>query len=258
MKKNGIDEKFSYYGKLIMYHISQFAVGNFDSELILDAGCGDLRYSKELAKNTKNLVIAIDVDPSYMRSLGSRKVENIFKVACDLRKLPFCDNIFDGVANINVFHHLPTMSSLSDVLSEFRRTSRKNVRIFIKENVSNNPLRFLLKRTYNLMPISIKEITVTDKYERAHATHLFDFSTEYLISALTKAGFHVVRNDRQELVMYFVYYILLIFPFLNSFFPDFMIPHFYKLERAMLTRFPFKNFNQSVTVWATRINNPSR
>ncbi len=251
MKTSGINEKFSYYGKLMISHISQFASEATNSQLILDVGCGDLRYSKELAKNTNILVIATDIDPSLMRNLRSQKLDNIYKIACDATKLPFRDNIFDGITNINVLHHLPTLFSLTEVVSEFRRVSKKNVRLFIKENVSNNPFRSLLKKTYCYVPASIKEVTVVDNYEREHVSHLLYFSTEDLLNTLTRTGFNVTKKDRQELFMFFAYYFLLVFPFLKWLFPDFMTFHLYNLERSMLARFPFRSFNQSVTIWAT-------
>lgn len=156
MKKDEIEEKFSYYWRILKHDIIRFARDAYDAELILDAGCGGLSFSKMIANNTKALVISIDINASHIRrGLESQGVENIIPIVCDVRKLPLRSSIVDGIIVINMFHHLPMLISLSEVLYEFRRVCKRNARIFIKENVSNNPFRPLLEKLYDHMPATL-------------------------------------------------------------------------------------------------------
>jgi ubiquinone/menaquinone biosynthesis C-methylase UbiE len=155
-----------------------------DAKLILDAGCGDLRFSKIVANNTNSLVISIDIDESIIRKgLESQRVENIIPIVCDIRKLPLRSNAFDGIIVINLLHHLPDLDSLLKALYEFRRVYKRNARILIKENVSNNPFRLLPEKLYNHMPAMPREVVIDDKCCTQK------FTTEFLINAVTKCGF---------------------------------------------------------------------
>lgn len=207
MKEMALEEKFGYYGELLKYHVISFAKDMYDAKLILDAGCGDLSFSKIVANNTKSLVISIDINESIIRkSIESQRMENIIPIVCDVRKLPFRSRIFEGIIVINMLHHLPNLFSLSKALYELRKVCKINARMFIKENVSNNPFRLLFEILYNHMPMTLKEAIIVDKcYTKEYA--FIYFTTEYLLMRLQGAAFvFFSRIDRNSsCIFYFIY-----------------------------------------------------
>jgi ubiquinone/menaquinone biosynthesis C-methylase UbiE len=255
-----IEERFSYYGKMLEDNLTQFARRSHDAQLLIDAGCGDLRFSGILADNTKAVVISTDIDlRSIRRGSRSRRGKNIFPIACDARKLPLRSGIADGVVVINVLHHLPTMVSLSEVLEEFRRVSRGNLRIFIKENVSNNPIRLLAERIYRVMPSGflLSSQIVVDPYSKDPRSkleadyHLLRFTAGQLSRTLTSHGLNVTREDRQELFLYFLYFLSRTFPFprvlfMNQLRTDFL----YRIEHLMLGHYLPSRLCQSILIEA--------
>jgi len=256
MKEDEIGEMFSYYGKLLKYHITRFARDACDANLILDAGCGDLRFSRMVANDAKALVISMDINASYIyRGLESQRVENIIPIVCDLRKLPLRSSIVDAIIVINVLHHLPMLISISEVLYEFRRVCKRNARIFIKENVSNNPFRLLLEKIYRIMPVAcvLKSPTMVDEYSKNDTNyHLLHFTAEQLSSIIGRHEFKVIKEDRQELFLYFAFYLLRIFPLFKFLFGKFVAytAYLYKVERSILKHFPFSKLCLSISLEA--------
>ena len=255
-----IEEAFNYYGRLQERQIAQFASKQHDlkSSVILEAGCGDMRYSKVIAENAREcLLLSTDISSANMTSrLENKQKENHAPIVCDLRALPFRPNIVDGIVVMNVFHHLPTSKSLSQVLDEFRRVCRRGARVFVKENVSNNPIRFIIERVYWILPAAFlggMKITV-DPYSNARKLprdyQLFRFRAEQLESTLERHGFHVTAEERQDLVLYAAGYVLKatrpLTGFLNRVLP---FTHFaFEVERSLLKRYPFREFCLSVSM----------
>jgi ubiquinone/menaquinone biosynthesis C-methylase UbiE len=258
-----IEDAFNYYGRLQERQIAQFASRqhHLKSSVILDAGCGDMRYSKIIAENAREcLVISTDISSANIAShLENKPKENHAPIVCDLRALPIRPNIVDGIVVMNVFHHLQTSKSLSQVLDEFRRICRRGARIFVKENVSNNPIRFIIERVYWILPTAFlgrMEITV-DPYSNARKLprdyHLFRFRAEQLESTLERHGFHVTAEERQDLFLYATGYFLKatrpLTSFLNRVLP---FAHFaFEMERSLLKHYPFREFCLSVSLDAT-------
>jgi ubiquinone/menaquinone biosynthesis C-methylase UbiE len=255
-----IEDAFNYYGRLLKRQIAQFASRqpHLKSSVILEAGCGDMRFSKIIAENAREcLVVSTDISSANLASrLENRPKENSAPIVCDLRALPMRPNIVDGIVVINVFHHLPTSISLSEVLDEFRRICRRGARVFVKENVSNNPIRFIVERVYWILPAAFLRRTkmTVDPYSNARKLprdyHLLRFSAEQLASTLEGHQFHVTAEERQELFLYFTYYFLKaarpLTIFLNR---VFAFANFaFELERSLLKRYPFREFCLSVSL----------
>jgi SAM-dependent methyltransferase len=255
-----IEERFGYYGIVLENRLAQFAKGSYDAQLFVDVGCGDLRFSEILADNTRAAILSTDIDVrNIRRGLRSRKEKNIFPVACDARKLPLRGGIADAVVVINVLHHLPTMVSLSETLEEFRRVSRGNLRLLIKENVSNNPVRLLAEKIYRIMPSGFLHSSqiVVDPYSEDPLSklepdyHLLRFTAGQLSATLASHGLKVIREDRQELFLYFLYFLSRTFPFprvlfMNQLRTDFL----YRIEHLMLGHYLPSRLCQSILIEA--------
>lgn len=86
---------------------------------VLDFGCGDLSFAKEIKKrNTKLKIIGVDVV-----SFGN-KPKNIQFVQYNGEKLPFKDNAFTCVIAYHVLHHCPNPEK---ALRECIRVSRDQI-----------------------------------------------------------------------------------------------------------------------------------
>jgi ubiquinone/menaquinone biosynthesis C-methylase UbiE len=222
-----------------------------------------MRFSKVIAQNAKGcLVVSTDISSSNMHArVESRLSENIAPLVCDLRALPIRSNVADGVVVINVFHHLPTSVSLFDVINELRRICRESARMFVKENVSNNPVRSILEKVYWTLPASFfrRMEIIVDPYSKAQKLprdyRLLRFSAEQLTSTLARYGFRVIAEERQELFLYFTYYVLkTVRPLtllLNRVFP--YTCYAYEVEQSFLKRYPFRKFCLSVSLEALPI-----
>jgi hypothetical protein len=111
-------------------------------------------------------------------------------------------------------------------------------------------------KVYWILPTAFfrrMEITV-DPYSNAQKLprdyHVLHFSAEQLTTTLGRHGFLVTAEDRQELFLYFTYYLLkTVRPLtllLNRFFP--YANSAYDVERSLLKRYPFRRFCLSVSL----------
>lgn len=87
--------------------------GAFDvrgARRILDAACGNGRYSRFLLKNADSdaVVIAFDYSQNMVRRARSRVgAERVRHSAADLTRLPYADGVFDAAVCGWVIEHLP-------------------------------------------------------------------------------------------------------------------------------------------------------
>lgn len=106
------------------------------NEKILDYGCGDLMFARQLLSANKTLKITgVDV-------VSAPRVKNIKFIKYDGKKLPFKDNSFDTVVSVYVFHHC---LNAEEAFAECARVARRVV--FIEAIAKNKagilPMRFM-------------------------------------------------------------------------------------------------------------------
>ena len=87
---------------------------------ILDFGCGDGRYSFQIAKLGASEVIGIDISPVMIeiasRELQNHKIEKVKFLEANGNNLPFEDNSFDIVFSNFVLHHFEnTLKPLQEI-----------------------------------------------------------------------------------------------------------------------------------------------
>jgi len=87
---------------------------------ILDFGCGNGRYTFNIAELGANEVVGIDVSPAMIeianRELKNREIEKVIFLEADGNNLPFGDNSFDIVFSNFVFHHFEnTLKPLQEI-----------------------------------------------------------------------------------------------------------------------------------------------
>ena len=105
-----------------------------DTELVLDAGCGE---ESTLAVRKRKLERLIGIDP--LRTAIS--INQVIRCGTQgvLENLPFADNTFAGVYSDSVFEHI---TDPARVVSEFYRVLKPGGRVIINTNSVFNPFMF--------------------------------------------------------------------------------------------------------------------
>ncbi|HYC34426.1 MAG TPA: class I SAM-dependent methyltransferase [Candidatus Paceibacterota bacterium] len=105
--------------------------------LVLDAGCGSGRDSKELHKGGAK-VIGIDISKGMLK-IAQRDNPDIEFVHGDITNMPFEDNRFDGVWAQASLVHMETIEEAKQALKEFYRVLKPggHANINVKMKVGN-------------------------------------------------------------------------------------------------------------------------
>lgn len=99
---------------------------------ILDFGCGLGRHSIYFAKQCFS-VSAFDLSEegvSSLREWAKDENVNIHTTICDMLKLPYADNSFDGIFAYNVISHTDT-NGMKTILAEIKRILKPGGEIFL-------------------------------------------------------------------------------------------------------------------------------
>jgi len=122
------DLQYNQYRKSIEI---PFTLRDFEvekSNLVLDAGAGTGRFTTEFVKRGAE-VVAVDYS---LESIKINKLRCNSNVICaDICYLPFKSSVFDKVASIGVFQHVPTWQSRFAGLEEILRVSKKRAKFLV-------------------------------------------------------------------------------------------------------------------------------
>lgn len=133
-----------------------------DSKMVLDIGCGSGWVGKVLKEFNRDItIIGLDID-----LIGLNEAKNEEQILGSAEKLPFKDDVFDGIIAKDVLEHL--LYPLGAVL-EFNRALKEGCRIYIS------------------VP-DVKSKTFWNDY-----THIRPFNKRSLIHLLEDAGFRTER-----------------------------------------------------------------
>lgn len=101
---------------------------------VLDAGCGEGRWTGYLSSHAKK-VIGIDSSPASIKK-AKRNVPGARFFVGDLTRLPFKDSSFDVVFLSLVLQHIVDETRFQKAVQELARVTRPGGRIFLLEIVS--------------------------------------------------------------------------------------------------------------------------
>ena len=121
------------------------------SGLVFDAGCGEGVYTNIVANANKDVyVVGGDLSKSaLLRAKNKTRGMNVDFLVCDIEKLPFKSDLFDSVIAVNLLHHLPNLSPISEI----HRIARNGSPFFISDHAYlDNPLFFTFSKIANFLP----------------------------------------------------------------------------------------------------------
>lgn len=149
----------------MMNKIMEEAIGDITDKIILEAGCGDGFFIKNLLKQNPEKIIGIDISEWLLeyakQEVKSDKVE-FFQM--DLRKkLDFQNNIFDTVVSYNV---LQEIEDIATPLREMTRVLKKGGKMIFSITHPLYHLFVIGKETKGKNPIENLR-----RYTKIEATH---------------------------------------------------------------------------------------
>jgi hypothetical protein len=158
--------------------------------------------------------------------------ENLDFVAAALPFLPFQLQSFDLVMVIGVFHHLPDFSGLGAM----RKIMTADGVSLIHEVVVNNPVAQALVGLAKLFPASLKSklLDVAD----GKIPKVRPFTSGLLRDAIQESGLILVDEEREQLFLFLLWYILSAFPSIAPLVPRSLLDAFWSLEQHLDSRFP--------------------
>ncbi len=117
------------------------------TSLILDAGCGEGRFTRYLLNKGK--IIGMDFSKEYVK-IARKYVKGVKFVVGSVTKIPFPSNKFDYIFLVDVLQHVP---ELEKSVKELNRVLKpKGTLIIIDKN------RFALHRKYFIPKMIIKRV----------------------------------------------------------------------------------------------------
>lgn len=93
---------------------------------ILDAGCGEGRFSRQFIENGANIT-SMDFSEEYIKICKENFSRGKFIIG-SVTSLPFKENTFDYIFTVDVLQHVP---DIEKAISEFYRVLKKGGKLFI-------------------------------------------------------------------------------------------------------------------------------
>ena len=154
-----------------------------DGALMLDHGCGRGHFSS-MFTNLGYQVASADILEEALSTLDSDK-----KAVCNLAKLPYKDNTFDGVLSLDVFEHLRP-NTMDTVINEVFRVLKPGG-VFLISFPGNRIPDFLGIHLINIFILLIRMLGSKYPYMRSTKikAHINLNSPWYFKKAFKKAGF---------------------------------------------------------------------
>ncbi|MDF0728635.1 methyltransferase domain-containing protein [Cytobacillus sp. S13-E01] len=144
------------------------------SDIIADLGAGNGYFTIPLAKETNEMVFAVDIEPKMLELLNERahneRVSNIQFIASDLENIQLKENSVNKAVVAFVMHEIPNMEK---AIEEFKRIIKPNGRLVIleweavdsemgpplHERISSDKMKnFMLENGYNSTVISLNDV----------------------------------------------------------------------------------------------------
>lgn len=168
---------------------------------ILDLGCGDGAYTREIVNN--NLIVGSDFDFDI---LPKEKYGNSFFINANAEVLPFKDKSFDSVICVDVIEHVKNDLK---VFKEISRVLKKDGYLVMSTPNSNfpflyDPINFILKPFKKHLPIGIwgfghKRVYSFNRFKELLEMHNLKilesrFSTHEFMGLIENYGSDIMRS----------------------------------------------------------------
>lgn len=100
---------------------------DFENKIVLDAGCGNGRFSDLITESNPELLVIADVSDGIYQAKKKIQNKNINFIAVkgDLNKIPFKFDIFDVIYSWGVIHHTPNPKFTFNNISKLCRINGK-------------------------------------------------------------------------------------------------------------------------------------
>jgi SAM-dependent methyltransferase len=187
------------YHQSIFLLLKEFLSTQSLDSIVLDYGCGDGKYSDLLCENGRN-VVGVDISLPQLknasRSVKPKELRDF--VLADVAFLPFKDDSFDGIFIMDVLHHLSDFSPVRH-LSKILKQQGK---MLIVDLPGLHPLKFLGRKL--------------SRHVRGnclgYGKRFLFFSPSTLKHMLQTNGFHIMKEERGEYFIGFVWFLTIILP----------------------------------------------
>lgn len=159
--------------------VMKFLISKIKSKKVLDVACGNGKYAKTLAKETKSYT-GVDISPQQIELAKNacKNQKNVFFFVGDATKLSFADDAFDVVICTWGVSSIPTPEERKQVLKELERVTSNNGVIYIIENSPFDQFHDLRGLFYQMKTLSIAQLILNEgfEFEIKLSTH-FKFNT---------------------------------------------------------------------------------
>lgn len=168
---------------------------------VLDVGGDDGSLTQPIAEQGGRVVV-LDINRDALR-LVSRAANAIL---ADVRRLPFKDGVFDGVAARATLHHVP--DDLPEALGEISRVMSAGGLFLVQEPLASNPVyamaRSLFPTTWHdpdERPLTWEEyqVAMQDRFELLEVSphFLLTYAVPFILPRIRRPNFPSTRTLRQ-------------------------------------------------------------
>jgi ubiquinone/menaquinone biosynthesis C-methylase UbiE len=148
---------------------------------ILDAGSGPIQYPEYLEYSREHRYrVCADISITALQEARKRIGEHGLFVVCDVTRLPFKADLFDGAVSLHTFHHLP-VDQQPRAYEEIYRVLAENKTAVVVNGWDSSPLMRFFNPLIRL-GFRIKGISNPERYRRILRKHRVE-SAERLASA---------------------------------------------------------------------------
>jgi len=244
-----------FYNIHIEYSVVEL-VNKASVRLLLDCGCGTGELCFLAASKKDDIhIIGIDISRNSIQqaqslALSKNTKQKLSFIVGDIEKLPFRQNVFDATLMVNVLHHLASLQRLEQVLEQLHKTIKKRKYLLIIDCVLNNPLIFLYRKFWSLIPDYAKHSLTEDLVgPSGEIPFKLPFTAGMLRNYLALANFNLVREERQHLFIFIFYYMYKVIHGMRRLFPASVLFSLYQLERVLLERSPVRALSHVITYY---------
>ncbi|MFC1514711.1 class I SAM-dependent methyltransferase [Candidatus Omnitrophota bacterium] len=160
-------------------------------------GAGDGYLTEYIAEKTRANIIGIDISWVSLKICAGKRCKNTFYLFADAQRLPFKDDLFDGIIAPAILHHL---TRLNIAFKEFRRVLIKNGMIFsidAKDYFLRRPFNFVIKRLISEDEVQFKPGFIENVYKAGKFEVVSDHSL-YLFAPIFVPLLRRISHDMPE------------------------------------------------------------